>query len=90
MNDRNSPIASLNNLGPTSAKWLNAVGIQTKTDLIRVGPVVAYRMVRQAGFHETLNLLYAMHGAVTDTHWTKVAADIKKRLRSEVENGEFD
>ena len=43
------------NPGPAPAEWLAAVSIYTKADLMRVGPVVAFRMVEQVGFTPSLN-----------------------------------
>src|SRR3982751_2468693 len=40
-NDLNQPIDNLPNLGPITASWLRDAGIQTITDLERVGPVAA-------------------------------------------------
>jgi len=56
MSDDTTPIGELKNLGPTSASWLEAVGIETKTDLLSIGTVNVYRMVKQAGFQASLNL----------------------------------
>ncbi|MBP89269.1 MAG: hypothetical protein CMJ64_21560 [Planctomycetaceae bacterium] len=54
MTNASTSIADLKNLGPASTEWLEAVGICTKTDLMRVGPVVAFRMVEQARFRPAL------------------------------------
>ncbi len=42
------PVAKLVNVGPKSAAWLRAVGIETRADLERVGSVRAYRLVLAA------------------------------------------
>jgi hypothetical protein len=62
----------LRNLGPKSAAWLRQVGLRTLDDLAATGPVEAYMRVRRAGFRPGLNLLYAIEGALKDTHWQEV------------------
>ena len=62
----------LRNIGPKSAAWLRQVGLRTLDDLAGVGPVEAYMRVRRAGFRPGLNLLYAIEGALNDTHWQDV------------------
>ena len=62
----------LRNLGPKSAAWLRQVGLRTRDDLAATGPVEAFMRVRRAGFRPGLNLLYAIEGALQDTHWQEV------------------
>lgn len=62
----------LPNIGPKSESWLRAVGIETLQDLERIGPVLAYVMVRDAGFPASLNLLYALEAGLQDRHWTSL------------------
>ena len=62
----------LRNIGPKSAAWLRQVGLRTLEDLAATGPVEAYIRVRRAGFRPGLNLLYAIEGALNDTHWQEV------------------
>ena len=78
-------LASLRNLGPKSAAWLNAVGIHTRKDLVRFGPVKAYYRVKQGGFKPSLNLLYALAGAIMDVHWNKLPRDERSRLLIEAD-----
>jgi hypothetical protein len=41
------PVENLRNLGPTSATWLREINVHTRADLDRLGPVLAYRLVKQ-------------------------------------------
>jgi len=70
----NRPLLSLRNLGPVSVPWLEAVGVRSGDDLARVGPVEAYLRAK-AAYPErvTLNLLYALQGALLDLPWNKLA-----------------
>ena len=67
----NSPL-KLRNIGPKSAAWLRQVGLHTAEDLAAAGPVDAFMRVRRAGFKPSLNLLYALEGALQDCHWQDV------------------
>lgn len=78
-------ISRLRNLGPRSEAWLNAVGIKTRAELEEVGSVVAYRWVVEHGFAPSLNLLYALEGALRDVHWAELDAEVKDRLRRDVQ-----
>src|SRR5690606_27244097 len=44
--------------------------------------------VKRAGFRPSLNLLYAMAGAIDDCHWTDVAEARKAALVGELEAAE--
>ncbi len=78
----------IRNVGPKSAAWLRQVGVRTLEDLVRVGPVEVFLKVKRAGFRPSLNLLYAMAGAIDDCHWTDVAEERKAALIGELEAAE--
>jgi hypothetical protein len=62
----------LRNIGPKSAAWLRQVGLRTRADLAAAGTVEAFMRVKRAGFKPSLNLLYALEGALQDCHWQEV------------------
>jgi len=62
----------LRNIGPKSAAWLRQVGLRSREDLEALGPVDAFMRVKRAGFKPSLNLLYALEGALRDCHWQEV------------------
>ena len=68
------------NLGPKSTTWLNAIGIFTLDDLRRIGAVPAFLELRRAGFNVSIVMLYALEGALTDTHWLTVKRERKQEL----------
>lgn len=70
----------LRNVGPKSAAWLRQVGLRTRADLEAAGPVEAYMRVRRAGFRPSLNLLYALEGALLDCHWQEVPEARRQQL----------
>lgn len=62
----------LRNIGPKSAAWLRQVGLRTRADLEAAGALEAFMRVKRAGFKPSLNLLYALEGALLDCHWQEV------------------
>ncbi|NUS37505.1 MAG: TfoX/Sxy family protein [Lysobacter sp.] len=64
--------AKLRNIGPKSAAWLRQVGLRSREDLAAIGTVEAFMRVKRAGFKPSLNLLYAIEGALLDCHWQEI------------------
>ncbi|MEQ9410935.1 MAG: TfoX/Sxy family protein [Fuerstiella sp.] len=83
--DLGIPIENLKNLGPTSARWLRGIGVQTRADLERLGPVAAYRMVKQREPGTSLNLLWAMAAALTDQDCRELSEATKEQLRQQAD-----
>jgi DNA transformation protein len=52
---------------------LIAAGITSLTQLRKLGAIAAYAKVKRTGGKASLNLLWALEGALTDTHWQEVA-----------------
>lgn len=78
-NDMSSP-SKIKNIGPKSAAWLRQVGVRTEADIKLLGAMEVFMKVKKAGFKPSMNLLYALEGAVQDCHWTLVSADRKGEL----------
>ncbi|HEX5123367.1 MAG TPA: TfoX/Sxy family protein [Rhodanobacteraceae bacterium] len=72
--------SKIRNVGPKSAAWLRQIGVRTTEDLNRIGPVEAFLKVKRAGFRPSLNLLYAMAGAMADCHWAELPEERKQEL----------
>jgi len=77
--------ATLRNIGPKSAAWLRQVGLRTPEDLAAAGTIQAFLKVRRAGFKPSLNLLYALEGALLDCHWHDVPDARRQQLLAELE-----
>ncbi|MFT7486893.1 MAG: DNA transformation protein, partial [Candidatus Paceibacteria bacterium] len=75
-------IAQLRNLGPQSAKWLAKVGIKDRADLEEHGSIGAFLAVKASGQAASLNLLYALEGALIDESWLDLPGPLKERLRA--------
>ena len=73
------------NLGPKSAGRLVALGIKDAEALHQVGAAAAYRRVKARFPDKTsLNLLWAIQGALMELHWLDVPDEIKLLLRDEL------
>ncbi|MBK7044715.1 MAG: TfoX/Sxy family protein [Rhodanobacteraceae bacterium] len=74
----------IRNVGPKSAAWLRQVGVKTDDEVRALGALEVFMKVKRAGFKPSLNLLYALEGAVVDCHWTALTAERKSELVLEV------
>ena len=81
-----APIESLRNLGPKSGQWLREARITTIGELERLGPVVAFRLVKQHQPKASHNLLWAMAAGLKGKDWRELTEATKKRLRKEAED----
>ena len=70
----------LRNIGPKSMAWLRQTGVRTLEDLQAVGALSAFVRVKRAGFKPSLNLLYALEGAILDCHWQEIPEDRRSEL----------
>jgi TfoX/Sxy family transcriptional regulator of competence genes len=75
----------LRNVGPKSAAWLRQVGVRTQEDLETLGSVAAFIKVKRAGFRPSLNLLYALEGALLGCHWQQVPEERRAVMLQEAE-----
>ncbi len=75
-----APLASLANLGPKSAAFLAAAGIHTREQLAALGSVAAFAKVKQLEPRASLNLLWALEGALSGLHWRVVASEHRTSL----------
>ena len=70
----------LRNIGPKSAAWLRQTGIRSHEDLVATGSLAAYVRVKRAGFKPSLNLLYALEGAIMGCHWQELPEERRNAL----------
>ena len=75
-------LAALPNLGPVSAGLLVAAGITGPEQLRARGAVAVFRQVamHRAG-DVSLNLLYALEGALRGVRWDRLPRDVREALR---------
>lgn len=75
----------LRSVGPVSARWLAAVGVTKRADLIRLGPVQAFLRVKAAGHKPSLNLLWALAGAERGLPWSRLTTEDRQQLLLELD-----
>ena len=78
-------LRDLPGLGPKSEAMLAEIGIENDADLRRIGPVRAFLMLRKQGRNPSLNLLYAMTGALSGKNWLDVAQSQRVELLLELD-----
>ena len=62
----------IRNIGPKSMAWLRQTGVRTLVDLQAVGALAAFVRIKRAGFRPSLNMLYALEGAILGVHWQEI------------------
>ena len=87
-NEKMTPkIAEMRNLGPNSERNLIKSGITTPQELHKVGAVAAYHALKFfVGPQVTLNFLWGIEGALTDTDWRDITPERKAELKELVNN----
>ncbi len=78
----------LPNLGPRSRAMLASAGITTLQHLRKLGAVAAYARVKRSGANASLNLLWALEGALTGLPWQVVAREHRTSLLLALEQHE--
>jgi DNA-3-methyladenine glycosylase I len=80
MPTKHRTLQALENLGPTSIRWLNTIGVHTDRDLEQLGSIDAYRLLKNHGFKASLNLVYAIEGALRGCAWQRLPSKLKSEL----------
>lgn len=73
-------LADLRNLGPKSQQALAKVGVVSVAQLRRLGAVAAYAKAKRSGANISLNLLWALEGALSGLPWQEVAREHRTSL----------
>lgn len=81
-------LTKLVNLGPVSAGWLIDAGIRTPAALRKMGAIKAFHRVvmHRGGIGVSLNLLYALEGALRGVRWDYLPREERVELRRAAEN----
>jgi DNA transformation protein len=80
--------SKLRNLGKASSQMLLSAGIRSEEQLRAMGAVSAYIAVKAAGCAPSLNLLWAIEGALTDQDWKQVSRDERTSLLMQLDDHE--
>lgn len=79
-------LAGLRNLGPRSVEMLLRAGIATPAQLRTTGAVLAYVRTKAVCPQASLNLLWALEGALTGRPWQQVAESDRASLLMALED----
>jgi len=74
------PLQRLRNLGPKSVKWLAEVGIQDRSDLVKIGAIGACRRLYEAGYPVSRIMAYAIEGALMDVDWRSIPYEFREKI----------
>ena len=88
MREPSKRISDLPNLGPKSQAALHATGIRSVDALRKLGAVAPYAQVKRSGAPTSLNLLWALEGALTNLSWQVVAREHRTSLLLALEDYE--
>lgn len=78
--DADNSLVALPGLGPKSQTMLANAGITTLAELRELGAVQAYLRVRASNSQASLNLLWALEGALSNQPWQQVAREQRSSL----------
>jgi DNA transformation protein and related proteins len=73
-------LSDLPNLGPKSQAMLERAGITSTEELRALGAVAAYVRVKRSVDGVSLNLLWALEGALSGVPWQEVAKNHRTSL----------
>lgn len=73
-------LKDLPNLRLATERMLKKAGINTVADLKQVGSVGAYKAIKQSNASASLELLWALEGALNGTHWSVVSQERREEL----------
>jgi DNA transformation protein and related proteins len=78
-------VVDLPNLGPRTARLLADIGIRTEDDLRGVGAVEAFVRLRfETGERVSMNLLWALYGALAGVDWRRIDPAVKQELARKI------
>jgi DNA transformation protein and related proteins len=76
-------VSALRNLGPRSTEMLAAIGVRTRDELARLGALGACERLMAAGHPVSLNMAYAIEGALMDCDWRQIPHAFRVHLVTE-------
>lgn len=82
-------LQDLVNIGETIALKLQGIGITSRKDLHKMGPVKAYLKLAQKAAPQKLPVCYyllSLEGALTDTDWRNIPQSQKEKLLKKLES----
>ena len=80
-------VADIPNLGPRCSERLAEIGVLTRGDLVKMGPIEAYKKLKEND-PKMVNILflYAMVSGLEGIPWNEIPQGMKEDLRRKVES----
>jgi len=75
-------LSTMKNLGPVMTQKLNAVGIMSAEELVRIGSKEAFLRMKTAYPNVCHIHLYVLQGAIDNVLFNLLAADVKAELKA--------
>ena len=76
-------LIELPNIGKVLAEKLNAIGVESKEDLISTGSVEAVLEIGDPDQAACYNMLYALEGAIREIRWHAISREERSKLKEE-------
>lgn len=76
-------LTQLPNIGPTLARKLQGIGIQSLEELKEIGSVEAVLQIKVKDTSACYNMLYAIEGAIQGVRWHSIPKDERAQLKAE-------
>lgn len=83
MADAGAELRTLKNIGPSSVEKLQGIGIQSRRQIETLGAVAVYRLLRER-YPVSLNMLWALQGALLDLPFNHLPSGIREALLAEL------
>ncbi|GAV19163.1 hypothetical protein MMIC_P0092 [Mariprofundus micogutta] len=74
----------MRNIGKVSRLWLREIEVYNLNDLKACGAIAAYHMIKSIHPNATLNLLWALEGAILDIDWREIPESRKHELSKQL------
>jgi len=76
----------MRNIGRVSRSWLHQIEIYSLDELRTCGSIRVYCMIKSLQPEASLNLLWALEGAILDIDWRDIPDKRKSELLSQLNN----
>ena len=76
-------LIQLSNIGPTLARKLQGIGIQSLQELKEIGSIEAVLQIGVKDPSECYNMLYAFEGAIQGIRWYSIPKDERAQLKAD-------
>ncbi len=82
-------LSKLKNIGEVSEKILNSIDVYTREDIEELGTVTIYFILKDHGHDVSMNMVYALQGAIMNLHWNDLPKKVKSDLIEQVKTSGF-